>query len=58
MGHDKEYNVQFDRSYHTITIVASLVPKYFSYRSRIMSIRGRGAKRGINTYNTRKTLLQ
>ena len=47
VGHNKEHNVQFDRSYHTVTIVASSVPKYFSHRSHTMSIRGRGAKRSI-----------
>ena len=58
MSHNKEHNVRFDRSYYTVTIVASLVLKYFSHQSRTMSVKGKGAKRGINTYNIRKTLLQ
>ena len=42
VGHNKEYDVQFDKSCHTVTIVASIVPKYFSHQSRTMSIRGKG----------------
>src|SRR5437667_9956275 len=32
---------------YDVTIAASSVPKYFSHRSRTMSIRGRGAERGV-----------